>query len=361
MSEVFLVVGILVFLIVVHELGHFIAAKLFKVRVEEFGIGYPPRAFLLGIWKGTEYTLNWLPFGGFVRLFGEHGETRSSGSFASAPKIAQAVILIAGVTANALAAWFLFAGALSAGVPRIITERSQIENARLFVNLVVPGSPADAAGVRAGDEITGMKDSQGKSAALKPSSIIAFVSERGGKPIDLTFRRNEEILTAVVVPAHAVVDKDAGRPAVGFGVVLVTDEALSFSQALREAGPRTVAALYDTVAGLGTLLHDAIAGEPNIKNIVGPVGLLDYVYNASRHGVGHVLQLAGFISINLAVINLIPVPALDGGRLVIVGIEAILRREVHRISIQVVNFVGIMLIILLMLAVTYNDIARLLA
>ena len=104
MLTVLLVIGILVFLIVAHELGHFIAAKLFKVKVDEFGVGYPPRAFLLGKLKETEYTLNWIPFGGLVRLFGEHGETHTKGSFAGAPKYAQAIILLAGVTMNALAA-----------------------------------------------------------------------------------------------------------------------------------------------------------------------------------------------------------------------------------------------------------------
>src|SRR5437762_3571434 len=105
---ILLVLGILVFLIVAHELGHFLSAKIFRVKVDEFGVGYPPRAFSLGTWGGTEYTINWLPFGGFVRLFGEHGETMQKGSFAGAPKYAQAIILIAGVTANALMAWILF-------------------------------------------------------------------------------------------------------------------------------------------------------------------------------------------------------------------------------------------------------------
>src|SRR3989344_4278693 len=161
---ILLVLGILVFLIVAHELGHFLAAKIFKVKVDEFGVGYPPRAFTFGTWGGTEYTINWLPFGGFVRLFGEHGETDVRGSFAGSPKYAQAAILIAGVTMNAFAAWFLFAGALTAGVPRQITDRSQIEHAQLFVNTVVPGSPADAAGIRVGDEIVSIKDVHDKEA-----------------------------------------------------------------------------------------------------------------------------------------------------------------------------------------------------
>ncbi len=361
MTTVLLVVGILVFLIVAHELGHFIAAKLFKVKVEEFGIGYPPRAFTFGIWGGTEYTLNWIPFGGFVRLFGEHGETNAKGSFTSAPKYAQAIILLAGVTMNALAAWFLFAGALTTGIPRVITERGQIAHAQLFVNTVVPGSPADAAGIRVGDEITRITDESGLPAELTPAQVVTFISGRGGKQVEVTYRRNEDVATVTVVPAHAVVQQSADRPAVGLGLVLVTDEALSLWQALKESGPRTIGALQDTLEGLWGLVRDAAAGKPSLKNIVGPIGLVNYVGNASRHGVGQVLALAGFISINLAVINLVPIPALDGGRLFLLGIEAIIRRPPHRFAVQALNFLGIALIVFLMVTVTYNDIARLLA
>ncbi len=361
MSTALLVIAILVFLIVAHELGHFIASKLFKVKVEEFGIGYPPRAFLIGLIRGTEYTLNWLPFGGFVRLFGEHGETHVKGSFAGAPKYAQAAILIAGVTMNAFAAWFLFAGALSSGVPRQITDRSQIEHAQLFVNTVVPGSPADAAGIRVGDEIVSIKDVKDKEAGLTPMEVVNFVGDRGGKELEVKYTREGAESTATLIPAHAVVAASADRPAIGIGLALVTDDSMSFWQALKESGPYTVGAFKETVHGLWTLVRNAAAGEPSLQGIVGPVGLFDYVGNAARHGVGQVLLLAAFISVNLAVINLVPIPALDGGRLFLLGIEAIIRRAPNKLIVQSLNFAGVLAIIFLMVTVTYNDIARLLA
>ena len=149
-----IVIGILGSLIVVHELGHFIVAKFFKVRVEEFGIGYPPRAFSLGKIGETEYTLNWIPFGGFVRLFGDVGKAEhGGGSLVDASRGVQAAILIAGVAMNTLAAWMLFTAAYHAGIPRVVEERGSEDAVQLIVAQIVPVSPADSISLQPGDEI----------------------------------------------------------------------------------------------------------------------------------------------------------------------------------------------------------------
>jgi regulator of sigma E protease len=298
-----------------------------------------------------------------VRLLGEHGETTQRGSFTSSPRYAQAAILVAGVTMNALAAWFLFAAALHQGIPRVIPEGKAIgDDVQLFVNTVVDGSPAAVAGFKAGDEIIRIEDAATKEPVeLRPSKVVAFVEDRGGTQISITYRRADTVESAIVTPAHAVVARDAGRPAIGLGMALVTDEQLPWHRALLEAGPSTYRALKDAVSGLWSLIRDAAAGQPNLHNIVGPVGLVDFVGNASRHGLGHVLALAGFISINLAVINLVPIPALDGGRLFLLGIETVIRRPPNKFGVQILNFFGVALIVALMVSVTYNDIARLLA
>ena len=358
---ILLVIAILVLLIVVHELGHFIAAKLFGVSVEEFGVGYPPRAFTLGVWGGTEYTLNWIPFGGFVRLFGDEGTiAHGRGSFADAARWKQAIILVAGVSMNVIAAFFLFFGAYSLGILHVTDDQST-PGAELLITDIVPGSPADTSGLKAGDQLVSLADDGGAGATLTPDGVLQFVSSHGGQSLSMMYVRAGATSTSSLTPAHAVVTQDSGRPAIGVGLALVTKESIPFFPAVKAS----VMSVYNTFVvvgqGLWTIIDGAAHGAPNLKDVTGPVGLVSVVGEASRSGIGYVLSLAAFISVNLAVINLIPIPALDGGRLVIVALEAIIRRPAPRIAMQTLNALGIFLILLLMVVVTYNDVARLIA
>lgn len=362
MLTALLVVAILVFLIVVHELGHFVAAKLFRVRVEEFGIGYPPRAFTFGKIGGTEYTLNWIPFGGFVRLFGDIGEEQhGAGSLVDANRGVQALILVAGVAMNALAAWGLYTAALHEGIPRAVEAPVAGEEVQLMVASVVSGSPADAAGIAAGDEILGLEDKDTVLTILTPEAFSEYVRAHPGEAVTLTYRHAGAEKSVDIIPAHAVVPEAAGRPALGIGVVLVSARPLPWSEAAIEAFSATKNSLSSIVRGLWSIVQRAAAGLPAFSEVVGPIGLVGVVGDAAEHGVGSVLALAAFISINLAVINLIPIPALDGGRLVLLFIETLMRRSAPKLALQLLNAIGVALIIFLMVTVTYNDIARLLA
>ncbi len=356
---VLLVLAILVFLIVAHEFGHFIFAKLFKVRVDEFGIGYPPRAFLLGKWGDTEYTLNWIPFGGFVRLYGEE-HTHGKGSLIDAARWKQALILVAGVAANALVAYILFAVAFTQGVPRIVDVPLPGEETHLLISNVVSGSPAEAGGLLAGDEITRVEDSKGEApATLLPEAVTTFVRERGGETVMITYLRAGTTTSVAMHPANAIVPGEAGRAALGIGLVTVSNEPLSIIDSLHAAAITTVNAFVYVFDSLRTIIWGAIRGAPNLSQVVGPVGLVSVIGDATHSGVGYVLELAAFISVNLAIVNLIPIPALDGGRLAVLGVEAIMRRKASHLAIQLINTLGIGLIIVLMIVVTYQDIVRL--
>ena len=363
MTTILLVVGILVLLILVHELGHFIAAKFFRVRVEEFGIGFPPRGLTFGKWGGTEYTLNWIPFGGFVRLFGDVGEERhGAGSFVDKSRGVQAVILAAGVAMNMAAAWALFAGALYVGTPRLVTSAEPGTQTWLLVAEVVPGSPAAAAGLLPGDKVADVIAFSGENPAeLTPETVSDFISMRGGEPIEISYVRGDTERTVTAHSAHAVIPDSAERPAIGVALVLISDEPLGLISSLRGAFVSTYNAFRVILGGLWSIVQNAFAGESPLKHMVGPVGLVGVVGSAAESGAGQVLALAAFISINLVVINLLPIPALDGGRLFVLGIEAFARREAPQLATRILNALGIAFIVFLMVAVTWNDIARLLS
>ena len=360
-----LVIAILVVLIVGHELGHFIVAKLMGVRVVEFGLGYPPRAFRIGRWGGTEYTINWLPFGGFVRLYGdelEHEELtgkKKLWSLANAPLYAQALILAAGIVMNIFLGWALFTLGFMEGLPTSVPEGTP--GAHLVVNGVLPNSPAEVAGITTGDELLSITADDGTAAKdMTPTAVIAFVQAHGGKKLTLTYDRAGATETATIIPAHAVLTETAGRPALGVALALVSETHVSVIGAIVAGFYRTIDILTQVTVGIYGLIADALHGHLDLTSVIGPVGLVSVVDTAAGYGWGQILGIAAFISINLAVINLIPIPAFDGGRLLFVALEALFRRRIPSLIAQFFNLAGFGLIIILMVLVTYHDIAHLL-
>lgn len=365
MATALLVIAILVLLIVAHELGHFIAAKLSGVKVEEFGVGYPPRAFTFGMWGGTEYTLNWIPFGGFVRLLGEHGEKeRGRGSLFSASRGKQAFILIAGVAMNAIAAWALFAAAFSVGVLQPVSPDTVPSGAstQIIISQVYAGSPAAAAGLKPGDELLGIGNAQGERVAdeLTPEAVVAFIRDHAGKPLLVSYKSEGKEREATLIPAQGVLAQEAGEPALGVALVLVARVSQDFPHALASASRETLASFKSVGQNLLAFFGGVATGSADLSQVVGPVGIVSFVGAASQNGAGAVLMLAALISVNLAIINLLPIPALDGGRLAILAVEAATRRPAPRLIVRLLNAGGIALIIFLMLTVTYHDIGRLL-
>lgn len=274
----------------------------------------------------------------------------------------QAAILVAGVVANAVAAWALFTVALHMGVPQAIDVPREGQAVQLIVSDIVAGSPADSAGIKPGDEIVGVTGSKGEElTTLTPSAMVDFVRVRGGKPIDILYIHAGASTTATVIPANAVLPNAAGQPALGIALVLVANVSLPWSEAAVDALYQTRNAFKNVGRDLWALLKNAVSGSPNLAGVIGPVGIVSYVGEASQNGFGSVLLLAALISVNLAIINLIPIPALDGGRLLVLGIEVAMRRSAPRLALQLLNALGIAFIIALMLVVTYQDIGRLLA
>lgn len=355
---------VLVALIVVHELGHFFAAKAFGMRVDEFGIGYPPRA--LGFKRGeTEYTLNWLPFGGFVKIFGEDadGGVPQPRSFGSKPKWQQALVLVAGIFMNLLLAYVILTATLAVGMPRALTEEESriAPDAALGISSVLPGSPADEAGVKAGDVIRSVTSPEGTFTGGDSSAFTAYVADKAGEELVVTLLRGADTLTLDVVPETGLIEAEPSRAALGVSIAPFGTIAVPLLQAPIEGAVLTWEATKQTAIGLVHFFGGIFTLTADLSQVSGPIGIAGAVGSASQSGIVPLLTLMALISINLALINIIPMPALDGGRLLFVAIEAVTRKPIPAGLANGLNFVGFALLILLMLVVTGSDIFKLFA
>lgn len=348
-------------LIVVHELGHFIAAKLSGMRVDEFGLGYPPRALTIAKIGETEYTLNWLPFGGFVKIYGENNSgLHEPRSFASRPRLLQAIVLIAGILMNLLFAYVLITAALISGTPRVLSaeETARAEQPELAVSNVLPGSPAVTAGLVAGDSILIARDARGEWRASDPKSFSAFIAESRGEPVMLTIKRNEKQQTITATAAQGIA-ADKERYVIGVEVATIGVVPLPLTEALTEGARLTWGVITISAAGLTHFFYSLFTFSADLSQVAGPVGITVLVGDASLQGLGNLLSIVAIISVSLALINLVPIPALDGGRLVMVLIESIIRRPLNARFANLVNMVAFALLIPLMLVVSAHDIFKL--
>ncbi len=358
--EVLIFIAVIVALIVVHEFGHFIVAKLSGMRVDEFGLGYPPRAAVIGRIGETAYTLNWLPFGGFVKIYGEDGGESGARAFSARPRVLQALVLVAGIAMNLLFAYVLITGALVSGTPRALSA-SEVAGARdvsLAVADVLSGTPAASAGLLPGDSILSAKDVAGEWHAADPASFSAFIAASGGEKVTLSVSRAGKDFSVAASPLHGIVPSDPARYALGVEVATIGTVPLSFGKAITQGASLTWGAIVLTAEGLWHFFYGIFTFRANLSQVAGPIGIAGAVGSASAQGLGDLLSLMAIISINLALINLIPIPALDGGRLLFVLIESVIRRPIKPSVARTVNAIGFVFLILLMVVVSAHDIFR---
>lgn len=364
--DILLFIAVLVGLIVVHEFGHFIVAKRAGIRVDEFGIFFGPTLLKKRIGE-TDYTLNLWPIGGFVRIFGEDpeesglDESDRKRAFFTKPWYIQGAVLIAGVLFNVLAAWLLFSAALMLGVPANAEgETYPVENPQLTIAAVLPDSPAKRSALRAGDVITGIEAGEFSLSKLTPEDAAAFIAKHADGPLAISYERDKIIERVEVVPERSIIAEEADRAVIGISMGLIGTLTLPPHLAIVEGFSRTVEMTGAVAVGIFSFFADAVTLQADFSQVAGPVGIVSLVGDAAALGVVSLLIFTAVISLHLAVINLLPIPALDGGRLLFVIIEAIKGSPIRSSVAATVNTVGFVLLIVLMVAVTYSDIARLL-
>jgi len=354
---------ILLVLVLVHEFGHFFTAKKFGIRVDEFGFGFPPKIF--SIKKGeTEYSFNALPFGGFVKIFGENPDDESlsgpdaSRSFVNKEKWKQAIVLVAGVVANFLLAWLLFSfGFMSGSQVSVNNEMGGPvpQDVYLTVISVLEKSPAELAGLESGDKIISIKSGEDFLADINPESVKSFVVSHGEQEIEVGYMRGQELNTASLTPGL----NQANEPFIGIAMDTIGIVKLPVLSAFKEGMSLTLFVTKGTAQGLFKLIKDGVTGNGSLSAVTGPVGLVGIVGDAYKFGFNYLLSFTALISINLAIINLLPFPALDGGRLLFLLIEKIKGSRINPKVANTANFIGFSLLIILMLLVTYNDVVKL--
>ena len=360
--SILLLIGVLALIVFVHELGHFMVAKWCGIRVDEFGLGFPPRALKLFSYKGTDYTLNWIPFGGFVKIYGEDSLDKDDPDFKRsliAKKWWQQIaVLAAGVTMNVILAWVIFSGMLIAGAPTLASQTDHpelLKDVKLTVLDVAPNSPAATAGIATGDVVT--KIASSKSILVNPdvTTFTSFIqSGTEQDAITVSVKRGDTTKDISITPKTGIV---AEHVAIGVAVDQVGYQpGLSFFASLGQGFTTTIRVVEST----GQAFAHLISGNMNLNTISGPVGLTKIVGEAEQVGLTSLFMVIAVISVNLAIINILPLPALDGGRIVFVIIEAVIRRPLPKKFVEWVNGAGFVLLLLLMLVITVKDVIKLL-
>ncbi len=346
---------ILELLVFVHEWGHFITARRSGIGVEEFGFGLPPRIW--GIVRGgVMYSLNLLPFGGFVRLKGEEQESRDTDSFSQQPWANRLAVLSAGVMMNFLLAVVCYAFLFGIGFPvsadRVASsQNTDIVSRYLVVTGVVSGSPAEKEHIEVGDKITAVNGVPIESLQKTQEDIDA------SDEVTLSLERKQEKKAVVLAPV-SMVELEANRRIVGVGldeiVVVRTNPFVALALGFREA----VSVSGRILSALGDIVRDLVVSRSLSPDIGGPVAIAVFTGRVIDLGWSHVIQFIAVISLNFCIINFLPLPALDGGRVLFLLIERIRGKAVSQRFEGIAHQIGFLVLIALALLITTRDIAR---
>lgn len=368
MAVIVLIFGLLLFvgLVIAHEFGHFIMARRNGVVVEEFGIGFPPRARVLGKKKGTVYTLNWLPLGGFVKLKGEHDADTSKGSFGAASLKAKVKVMLAGVVMNFLVAVFLFTILALTSLPKADLKRlpfydraqftvasdTKVLNKQVLVN-VAEDSPASEAGLKDGDDIIKI----GGNDVLDSEYLSQLTEKYKGQTVEIVYRRSN----GPEQTTRAALNPERDQKTAYLGVEPLTTQTIRATWSAPIVGVVTAAQYTElSFRGLGFILQNLFAGHPEVAGdaVGGPVATFKIISDVSSLGIDQLLFVIGLISVSLAVMNVLPIPALDGGRLFVTLLFRALKKPLTKEVEERIHGTGFVALLGLIVLVTIIDIRR---
>lgn len=353
MTTLLLFLVILSLLVFVHELGHFVMARLMGMKVEEFGFGFPPRFW--GVKRGdTTYSINWIPLGGFVKIKGESGEQAQDADSFSAKKAWQRfLVLIAGVTMNVLLAGVLFSIGYMVGLPSVVDDQlpanARVSEQEITILQVVEGSPADEAGIVAGETIVSL---DGQTFAFDTEAREYF-AEHGTAGVEMVVQAEDGSERTVTVTSTYLEALD--QTGVGIGFLTTGLVAYPFFSAIGQGIYTTYQFTFEILKAFGGLIRDLVVSQEVAVDLSGPVGIAVMTGQVAAMGIVYLLQFAAVLSINLAIINVLPFPALDGGRILFLIIEKIRGRAVDQKIEVAVHNLGFMLLMLVVVLVTYKD------
>lgn len=361
-------------LVIIHELGHFLAAKKFNIKVLEFGFGIPPRAWGKKIGE-TIWSINWLPFGGFVRLLGEDESDPdvldNKRSFAAQKVSKRILVVVAGVAMNLLLAWLLFYVVLGTQgfktkLPLLadynFTGINQTVESAIIVGNIANGSPAQSAGLKDGDRIIAINGEVVQSS----DRFVEEVKANAGKEITLTVSdiQDQERRDVTLTPRE---NPPEGQGALGVSLGGLQTVNLSFDTPLQKAFAAPIYS-YNLINYSGKILGDTISYSfqkkdltPVSNAVAGPVGITAVVGQilSVKNPLIPYLDFVAALSLNLAVVNILPFPGLDGGRLLFLAIEAVTRKKTHAVIEKYVHTIGLVVLLSLIFLITISDIRKL--
>lgn len=348
-----LVIGVL---ILVHEFGHFVMAKKIGVKVEEFAIGFPPR--IISIKKGeTEYSINAIPLGGYVKMLGELEHSTDKRAFENQSPGQRFSIAVAGVLMNIILAWIILTIGFAIGMSPIVSPPDAIPGKKLSSEIILAGfekdSPSEKAGLAEGDIILGAEANNNSVDFNSIKDLQNFSANHKGQKVLINYKRDN-------TTAQKIVEETTGDVPLGVAIVEKAVVRVSWYRAPYVALHETYEIVKLTFEFFGNFVGKIFSTGKVEQGVGGPVAIYVYTGLAIKAGAMVLLQFVALLSINLAVINILPFPALDGGRLVFIVLEKIFRRRLVKEKIEnTIHLIGYAFLILLIVAITYKDVINL--